>query len=122
MNRTLMKKVKCMLSNAQLPKSFLVEAESTACYLINHSPSVATEKKTPQDIWSGILSTYSDLKIFGCCEYAHVDNGKLEPRSMKHVFLGYKFGVKDYKLWCAETKKLVISIDVIFVRLPLLRF
>ena len=32
---------------------------------------------------------------------------------MKCIFLGYKSGVKGYKLWCPETKKLVISIYVI---------
>ena len=114
MNRTLMEKVRCMLSTAQLPKSFWAEAASTACYLINRSPLVAIEKKNPQEVWSGSLATYSDLKIFGCPTYAHVDNGKLEPRSMKCIFLGYKSSVKGYKLWCPETKKLVISKDVIF--------
>ena len=33
---------------------------------------------------------------------------------MKCIFLGYKYGVKGYKLWCLETKKLVISKYVIF--------
>ena len=33
---------------------------------------------------------------------------------MKCIFLGYKFGVKGHKLWCPETKKLVISRDVTF--------
>ena len=33
---------------------------------------------------------------------------------MKCIFLGYNSSVKGYKLWCPETKKLVISIDVIF--------
>ena len=87
-----------MLSNAQLPKSFWAEATSTACYLISHSPLVAIEKKTPQEVWFGSPTTYSYLKIFGCSAYAHVDNGKSEPRSVKCIFLGYKFGVKNYKL------------------------
>ena len=82
--------------------------------MINHSPLVAIEKKTPQEVWSGSPTTYLDLKIFGYPTYAHVDNGKLEPRAMKCIFLGYKFGVKGYKLWCPKTKKLVISRDVIF--------
>ena len=69
-----------MLSNAQFPKSFWAETSSTACYLINRSPSISIEKKTPQEVWSGSLATYSDLKIFRCPTYAHVDNGKLEPR------------------------------------------
>ena len=65
-------------------------------------------------VWSGSPPTYLDFKIFGCLTYAHVDNGKLEPRPMKCIFLGYKSGVKGYKLWCSEIKKLVISRDVIF--------
>ena len=97
-----------------MSKSFWVEIRSTACYLINSSPSVSIEKKTPQEVWSGSPPTYSDLKIFGCPTYAHVDNGKLKPISMKCIFLGYKSGVKGYKLWCPETKKLVIRKDVIF--------
>ncbi|KAG8480237.1 hypothetical protein CXB51_024800 [Gossypium anomalum] len=114
MNRTIMEKVRCMLSNANLPKSFWAEAASTACFLINRSPSVAIEKKTPQEVWSGNPANYSDLKIFGCPAYAHVNNGKLEPRSIKCVFLGYKASVKGYKLWCPENRKVVISRDVVF--------
>ncbi|KAG8478240.1 hypothetical protein CXB51_028177 [Gossypium anomalum] len=109
-----MEKVRCMLLNANLPKSFWAEAASTAYFLINRSPSVVIKKKTPQEVWSGNPANYSDLKIFGCPAYAHVDNGKLEPRSIKCVFLGYKAGVKGYKLWCPENRKVVISRDVVF--------
>ena len=63
-----------MLSNGNLPKAFWAEAASTAYFLINRSPSVAIEKKTPQEVWSGNPANYSDLKIFGCPAYAHVDN------------------------------------------------
>ncbi|KAG8490688.1 hypothetical protein CXB51_013811 [Gossypium anomalum] len=114
MNRTIMEMVRCMLSNANLPKSFWAEAASTKCFLINRSPSVAIEKKTPQEVWSGNPANYSDLKIFGCPTYAHIDNGKLEPRFIKCVFLGYKAGVKGYKLWRSENRKFMISRDVVF--------
>ena len=43
-----------------------------------------------------------------------MDNGKLEPISVKCVLLGYKNGVKCYKLWCPKTGKIIISKDVIF--------
>ena len=33
---------------------------------------------------------------------------------LKCIFLGFKVGVKGYKLWCPELKKAVISRDVIF--------
>ncbi|KAG8472305.1 hypothetical protein CXB51_034359 [Gossypium anomalum] len=114
MNRTIMEKVRFMLSNANLLKSFWGRSSLYCIFLINRSPSVAIEKKTPQEVWSGNPANYSDLKIFGCPAYAHVDNGKLESRSIKYVFLGYKAGVKGYKLWCPENRKVVISRYVVF--------
>nr|AAT44257.1 putative polyprotein [Oryza sativa Japonica Group] len=72
------------------------------------------DKKTPIEVWSGSPANYSDLRVFGCTAYAHVDNGKLEPRAIKCIFLGYPSGVKDYKLWCPKTKKVVISRNVVF--------
>ncbi|KAG8482631.1 hypothetical protein CXB51_024131 [Gossypium anomalum] len=93
---------------------------STTCFLINRSLFVAIEKKTPQEVWLDNPANYSDLKIFGCPVYAHVDNGKLEPRSIKCVFIGYKAGVKGYKLWCPENRKVVISRDVIFDEIAML--
>ncbi|KAG8497140.1 hypothetical protein CXB51_008403 [Gossypium anomalum] len=101
--------VKCRLTKVILGQSSLY-----CIFLINRSPSVAIEKKTPQEVWSGNPANYFDLKMFRCPAYAHVDNGKLESRSIKFVFLGYKAGVKGYKLWCPENRKVVISRNVVF--------
>jgi hypothetical protein len=103
-----------MLSNASMGRQFWAEAASTTCYLINRSPSTAIEKKTPMEVWSGSPSDYSQLKVFGHTAYAHVNNGKLEPRAAKCVFLGYSSGVKGYKLWNPETKKSMLSRSVVF--------
>ena len=103
MNRTLMEKVHCMLSIVGLPKSFWTKA--TSCFLIHRYPSTTTNKRTPQEVWSSTPASYPDLKVFRCLAYTYVDNGKLEPRSIKCVFLGYKSTVKGYKLWCLKTKK-----------------
>jgi len=103
-----------MLSNVGLHRHFWAEAASTACYLINQSPSIAINKKTPIEVWSGSPANYSELRVFGCIVYAHVYNGKLEPRAIKCIFLGYKSGVKGYKLWNLETKKVVTSRNVVF--------
>ncbi|GKA80773.1 retrovirus-related pol polyprotein from transposon TNT 1-94 [Tanacetum coccineum] len=53
MNITLMDKVRCLLIQSGLPKTFLAEATCTAAYLINRSPSGAIEKKKPIEMWSG---------------------------------------------------------------------
>ncbi|KAI4344898.1 hypothetical protein L6164_012080 [Bauhinia variegata] len=62
-------------------------------------------------------SDYSGLWIFGCPTYAHVNDGKLELRAIKCIFLGYVVGVKGYRLWCTEkdrTPRFIISRDVTF--------
>ncbi|GJT10612.1 retrotransposon protein, putative, ty1-copia subclass [Tanacetum coccineum] len=105
MNRTIISKARCMLSNAGLSKRFSAEAALTACYLINMSPSTAIDKKIPIEVWSNSPANYEDLRVFGCIAYTHANNRKLDPRAIKCIFLGYKSGVKGYKLWCPETKK-----------------
>jgi ATP-binding cassette subfamily B (MDR/TAP) protein 1 len=106
-----------MLSNSGLNRRFWAEAASTTCYLINRSPSIAIDKKTPIEVWSSSPADYSQLKVFGCTAYAHVDNGKLEPRAVKCIFLGYQSGVKGYKLCNPQTQKVVISRNVILMNL-----
>jgi hypothetical protein len=103
-----------MLSNSGLSRKFWAEDASTACQLINCSPSTAIDKKTPIEVWSGSPYDYSQLRVFGCTAYAPVDNGKLEPRAIKCVFLGYRSGVKAYKLWNPDTQKAFFSRNVVF--------
>lgn len=114
MKRTIMEKVHCMLSSSKFPKSLWDELALTNCFLINWSPSLGIDKQTPIEVWLSNLVTYFDLKIIGCPTNAYFDNRKLKPSSTKCVFLGYKSGVKGYKLWCPEIHKTIISRDVVF--------
>lgn len=43
--------------------------------------------------------------------YAHVNNGKLAPRAVKCMFLGYPSESKGYRMWCPESKKVIQSKD-----------
>ncbi|GJY97731.1 retrovirus-related pol polyprotein from transposon TNT 1-94 [Tanacetum coccineum] len=99
-----------------LPDSFWAEAMATASYLINRSLSTALEKKTPIDLWSRHPMNYEMLRIFGCVAYSHMNQGKLKPRAIKCIFLGYPDGVKGYKLWRLDDikPKIIISRDVVF--------
>ena len=80
MNRTILERVRCMLSFSGLPKTFWAEAGMTAVYLINRCPSTAIDLKTPMEKWTGHASSYEHLRIFGCAAFAHVKQGKLDPR------------------------------------------
>ncbi|KAH9684673.1 DNA (cytosine-5)-methyltransferase 1B [Citrus sinensis] len=83
MNRTIIERVRYMLLNANLSKGFWAEAVTTAAYLINRSPSSALGFKTPQELWSGKPPDLTNLRIFGCPAYAHIKQGKLEPKAVK---------------------------------------
>ena len=72
MNRTLIEKVRCMLSEARLPKHFLGEALYTAVHVINLSPAVALNTKVPDKIWFGKDVKYDHLRVFGCKAFVHV--------------------------------------------------
>nr|GEX20730.1 retrotransposon protein, putative, Ty1-copia subclass [Tanacetum cinerariifolium] len=116
MNRTLMDKGRCLLIQSGLPKTFWAEATCTAAYLINRSPSITIEKKTHMEMWSGHPSDYGMLRIFGCIAYPYDRQGKLEPRAVKFVLLGYSEGVNGYKLYRVddESHKIVTSRNVVF--------
>lgn len=89
LNRTIMERVRCMMSCANLSKNFWAEAVATAVYVINRSPSTTIDLKTPMEKWSGHAPTLCHLKVFGSVAYAHINKGKLEPRAIKCMFLGY---------------------------------
>ena len=89
----------------------------TTCYLVNRSPSSSLEDKTPQELWIGKKPSLSHLKVFGCDAYVHVPKEKgtkLDSKSEKCIFIGYKDGLKGYKLWNPVIRKVVYNRDVVF--------
>ena len=64
--------------------------------------------------WSGRKSSLTHLRPFGCLAYVRTDQGKLNPRASKAVFIGYPSGVKGYKVWLINEKKCVVSRNIIF--------
>ncbi|KAH9761191.1 hypothetical protein KPL70_000407 [Citrus sinensis] len=122
MNRTLLEKVRCILSNAGLDKKFWAETVSYASHLVNRLPSAAIGGKTPMEMWSGKhAQDYDSLRVFGCPAYYHVKDGKLDPRARKSIFVGFKGGVKGFKLWDLEDKKFVCSRDVTFDEVSMIK-
>ena len=117
MNKTLMERARSMLSGARLGQEFWAEAADTTCYLVNRSPSSALEDKTPHEVWTGKKPSLSHLRVFGCDAYVHVPKEKrtkLDNKYERCIFIGYKDGLKGYKLWNSETRKVVYNRDVVF--------
>ncbi|KAM1591990.1 hypothetical protein ACFX14_035804 [Malus domestica] len=115
LNRTLLEKVRCMLSQSGLSKSFWAKVVNYACHIMNQLPSAAVQGKIPMKVWTGKPSSdYDYIHIFGSPAYFHVTENKLYLIAKKAIFLGFSSGVKGYRLWYPEMKKLVISRDVIF--------
>jgi hypothetical protein len=88
-----------------------------ACYLVNRSPSSALDDKNPQEVWIGKKPSLTHLKVFGCDAYVHdpkENRSKLDKKVEKCIFIGYKDGLKGYKIWNPETKKVVYRRNVVF--------
>ena len=114
MNRTIMEKVRCMLNESGLGEEFWAEAAATAAYLINRSPASAIDHNVPEELWLNKKPGYKHLRRFGSIAYVHIDQGKLKPRALKGIFIGYPSGTKGYKIWLLEEQKCVISRNVLF--------
>ena len=114
LNRTIMNKVRSMLSESGLDKKFWAEAASTSVYLINRSPSSVVENKIPEELWTSVILSLECLRRFGCIVYIHSQEGKLDPRAKKGVFVGYPSGVKGFRVWLIDEKKCDISRNVVF--------
>jgi len=67
------------------------------------------------EVWSGKTAQDDDsLRIFECPAYYHIKKDKLDPKAKKCVFLGFKRGVKGYKIRDPKDKKTILSRDVTF--------
>eukprot|EP00253_Pinus_taeda_P014635 PITA_14635 len=112
-----MERARSMLSGAMLGWEFWAEAVETTYYMVNRSPSSTLEDKTPQKLWTGNKPSLSHLRVFGCDAYVHVPKEKrtkLDSKSKKCIFFGYKDGLKGYKLWNQVSRKVFYSRDVVF--------
>lgn len=115
LNRTLVERMRTMISESGVPKYFWSEILYTATYLLNRSPTNYLRDKTPAEMWYNVKPNLSNLRVFGCTAYAHVPDelrSKLDFKSEKCVLLGYSF--TGYRLWNISKEKIVVSRNVIF--------
>jgi len=108
-NRHLLEVARALLFSSKVPNYLWGEAVLTAAYLINRMSSKVLNFQTG-------VSTGLTLKIFGCTAFVHEHKnvGKLEPRAIKCVFVGYSPTQKGYKCFDPKNKKMFVTMDVTF--------
>ncbi|PKI76595.1 hypothetical protein CRG98_002904 [Punica granatum] len=117
MNRTIVERVRCMLSQAKLSKSFWGEAMRTTIDLINLTPSVALDGDVPQQVWTGKKVSYKHLRVFECRASVHIpryERSKLDAKAKQCIFLGYTHEEFGYRFWDPDSKKIIRSRNVVF--------
>ena len=73
--------------------------------------------KSPCELLLGENKFVVPPKLFGstCFVRDHRPSvGKLDPRAVKCIFLGYSSGQQGYKCWCPSEKRKFVSMDVTF--------
>jgi hypothetical protein len=80
-------------------------------------PSSTLVDMNPYEVRFGNKPSVSHLKLFGCDEFLHVPKEKrsnMDKKVVKCIFIGYKEGMKGYKLWDPASRKIVYNRNVVF--------
>jgi hypothetical protein len=116
-NRHLLEVTRCMMMSMNVPKHLWGQAVLIATYLINRMSSRVLDWKSPIEMLRGKNQEVIPLKTFGCVCFVQ-DNkpnvGKLDPKAVKCVFVGYSATQKGYVCWSPIEKRLFVSMDVTF--------
>lgn len=116
-NRTLVEMARCMIMQSGLPHSFWAEAVSTANYVRNRCITSILHGQTPFEIWYKERPSVKNFRTFG--ELAYVldkdpSKGKLEPKGIQCIFVGYDTSAKGYRMWVPNERRIRISRDIKF--------
>ncbi|GKA80089.1 retrotransposon protein, putative, ty1-copia subclass [Tanacetum coccineum] len=111
-NRTLIDMVRSMMSQTTLPKSFWDYALESAVRILNMVPTKKVEK-TPYEVWHGQAPKLSYLKVWGYEVLVKRDTltkpNKLEPRSIKCIFIGYPKETIGYSFYNPSENKVFVA-------------
>lgn len=114
-NRTILNRVRCMLTESNLPKSLWAEAANTAVYLINRSPAKAIQFRFPEEMWTGGKLSLGYLRVFGSKVVAHVPKEKrrkLDNPGREGVLVGYGENQKGYRVFYGNETRVECNVHV----------
>ncbi|GJT70761.1 retrotransposon protein, putative, ty1-copia subclass [Tanacetum coccineum] len=117
-NRTLLDMVRSMTSQTTLPKSFWDYALESAASILNMVPTKKVDK-IPYEVWHGQALKLSYLKVWGCEALVKRDTltkpEKLEPRSIKCIFIGYPKETIGYSFYYPPENKVFVARNAEFL-------
>jgi len=116
-HRHILKVARALRFQANLPLKFLGECILTVVYLINRTPSMLLDGKTPYDVLFDAKPAYTQIRTFGYLCYALNENrgrDKFDSRSRKCIFVGYPYGKKGWEVYDIETEEYFVSQNVKF--------
>lgn len=99
-NRIIEECIRAMLHDQDLPK--FLWGEVTVVYLQNQSPRKILNNMTLEEAFTGNKPSVDHLQIFGCPIYIRIPKdkrNKLDPTSMKGIFVGYSASSNAYKIY-----------------------
>jgi len=118
--RTVLSKIRALLIDSKLPKTYWPYAAQTAAYLMNRSPTRANKKfMTPYEKMTGLKPDISNIRIFGSLCYAHRNkevrkDKKLDETATRGIFIGYPNHMKGYIVYLPSEKRYMITPNVTF--------
>ena len=118
-NKHLLETARTLLFQMHVPKNSWANVVSTACFLINRmSSSVLDWATTFQTLFPHKSLFPIEPRVFGCACYiwdVRLHVSKLNPKSLKCIFLGYFRVQKGYRCYCPSLQRYLVSADVTFL-------
>ena len=97
------------MSHTDLPLSFWGYALEIAAFTLNRAPSKSVET-TPYELWFSSKPKLSFLKVWSCDAYMKkFQPDKLEPKSEKCVFIGYRKETIRYTFYHRSEGKIFVA-------------
>ena len=101
-----------------VPRKYWGEAVKSAAYLINCTPSSVLNFQTPLQKLQNLIPSPPlnnlEPRVFGCSAYVHQTPGKLDPRAIRCIFVGYAECKKGYRCYDPHVKNMYVTRDVQF--------
>ena len=102
-----------MIQAKSLDPTLEVKAISSATHILNRSPHIALDRKTPFEAWCGRKPVVSHFRVFGCSAWANISSrGCKAPLRRPCTFIRYEDGVKAYRLMDPKTHEIFVEKDV----------